>query len=41
VPWATLAIFLLEDVARPALIAEVHTGLRHLRGAMIGGEDGR
>ena len=36
-----VAIFSLEDPAKPALIAEVHTGLQHLRGAMIGGEDGR
>jgi len=37
----TVAIFSLENPARPVLIAEVHTGLRHLRGATIGGEDGR
>lgn len=37
----TLAIFSLEDPAVPVLIKEVHTGLRHLRGAAIGGEDGR
>jgi hypothetical protein len=37
----TVAIFSLENPAMPVLIAEVHTGLRHLRGAMIGGEDGR
>jgi len=36
-----VAIFSLEDPAKPTLIAEVHTGLQHLRGAMIGGEDGR
>jgi hypothetical protein len=36
-----LAIFSLEEPAAPALIREVHTGLRHLRGAAIGGEDGR
>jgi len=36
-----LAIFSLEDPAAPALIAEVYTGLRYLRGAAIGGEDGR
>ena len=36
-----LAIFSLEDPTTPALIREVHTGLRHLRGAAIGGEDGR
>ena len=37
----TVAIFSLENPARPALIAEVHTGLRHLRGATIGGKDRR
>jgi Lactonase, 7-bladed beta-propeller len=37
----TLAIFSLEDPAAPALIQEVHTGLQHLRGAAIGGDDGR
>jgi len=36
-----VAIFSLEDPAKPTLIAEVHTGLRYLRGAMIGGDDGR
>ena len=36
-----LAIISLEDPTTPALIREVHTGLRHLRGAAIGGEDGR
>jgi hypothetical protein len=34
-----LAIFSLEDPAAPALIGEVYTGLHHLRGAAIGGED--
>jgi len=37
----TVAIFSLENPAKPVLIEEVHTGLRHLRGATIGGEDGR
>jgi hypothetical protein len=36
-----LAIFSLEDPAAPALLREVYTGLHHLRGAAIGGEDGR
>jgi 6-phosphogluconolactonase (cycloisomerase 2 family) len=37
----TMAIFSLDEPGTPELIAEVHTGLRHLRGAAIGGEDGR
>ena len=37
----TVAIFSLDNRTAPALVAEVHTGLRHLRGAAIGGEDGR
>jgi hypothetical protein len=37
----TLAIFLLKGPTAPALIREVHTSLRHLRGAATGGEDGR
>ena len=37
----TVAIFSLDDRTAPALVAEVHTGLRNLRGAAIGGEDGR
>jgi hypothetical protein len=37
----TLAIFSLEVPTAPALIQEVHTGLRHMRGAAIGGQDGR
>jgi hypothetical protein len=37
----TLAIFSLEDPTAPSLVAEVHTGLRHVRGAALGGEDGR
>jgi len=37
----TVAIFSLDNRTAPALVAEVHTGLRHLRGAAIGGDDGR
>lgn len=37
----TLAIFSLENPEAPELVAEVHTGLRHLRGAAIVGEDNR
>ena len=37
----TVAIFSLDNRTAPVLVAEVHTGLRHLRGAAIGGEDGR
>jgi hypothetical protein len=37
----TMAIFSLDDPTAPTLVAEVHTGLRHLRGAAIGGEEGR
>lgn len=37
----SVAIFSLENPASPTLVAEVHTGLRHLRGAAIGGKDGR
>ena len=37
----TVAIFSLDNRAAPALVAEIRTGLRHLRGAAIGGEDGR
>ena len=33
----TVAIFSLDNRTAPALVAEVHTGLRHLRGAAIGG----
>ena len=36
-----MAIFSLDDPASPALVVEVPTGLRHLRGAAFGGEDGR
>ncbi len=37
----TLAVFSLEKPEAPELVAEVHTGLRHLRGAAIVGEDSR
>jgi len=37
----TVAIFSLDDPAAPTLVAEVHTGLQNLRGAAVGGEDGR
>jgi len=37
----TLAVFSLEKPEEPELVAEVHTGLRHLRGAAIVGEDSR
>jgi len=37
----TVAIFSLDNRTAPARVTEVHTGLRHLRGAVIGGEDGR
>lgn len=37
----TLAIFSLENPEVPEYVAEVRTGLRHLRGAAIIGEDGR
>jgi len=37
----TVAIFSLDDRTAPALVAEIRTGLRHLRAAAIGGEDGR
>ena len=37
----TVAIFSLDNRTAPALVAGVHTGLRNLRGAAIGGEDGR
>ena len=37
----TVAIFSLDNRTAPALVAEVHTGLRHLRGAATGGDDGR
>lgn len=37
----TLAIFSLEKPEAPAFVAEVRTGLRHLRAAAIVGEDGR
>ena len=36
-----MAIFSLDEPGTPELVAEVHTGLRHLRGAAVGGEDGR
>jgi hypothetical protein len=36
-----LAIFSLENPSTPTLVKEVYTGLHHLRGAAIGGEDGR
>ena len=37
----TLAIFSLENPEAPEFVAEVPTGLRHLRGAAIIGEDSR
>ena len=37
----TVAIFSLDDLAMPTLVAEVHTGLQNLRGAAVGGEDSR
>jgi Lactonase, 7-bladed beta-propeller len=37
----TVAIFSLDEPEAPELVAEVHTGLRHLRGAAVGGEDDR
>jgi hypothetical protein len=37
----TVAIFSLDEPEAPELVAEVHTGLRHLRGAAIGGEGDR
>ena len=36
-----MAIFSLEKPEVPEFVAEVHTGLRHLRAAAIVGEDGR
>ncbi|KAH9161433.1 3-carboxy-cis,cis-mucoante lactonizing enzyme [Lactarius sanguifluus] len=37
----TLAVFSLEKPETPELVEEVYTGLRHLRGAAIVGEDSR
>ena len=37
----TLAVFSLEKPEAPELVAEVHTGLRHLRAAAFVGEDSR
>jgi len=36
-----VAVFSLDNRTAPAQVAEAHTGLGHLRGAAIGGEDGR
>jgi hypothetical protein len=33
-----VAIFSLDKPEAPELVAEVHTGLRHLRGAAVGGK---
>ncbi|TFY63937.1 hypothetical protein EVG20_g6120 [Dentipellis fragilis] len=37
----TLAVFSLEKPTHPKLVSELRTGLKHLRGAALGGEDGR
>jgi len=37
----TVAIFSLDNRTAPVRVAEVHTGLRHLRGVATGGGDGR
>lgn len=35
----TIAVFSLADPAKPELVNEVRSGLRHLRGMWFGGED--
>ncbi|OSX61607.1 hypothetical protein POSPLADRAFT_1040124, partial [Postia placenta MAD-698-R-SB12] len=37
----TIAVFSLADPAKPELVNEVRSGLRHLRGMWFGGEDAR